>query len=88
MLKTIMTSLNGKRVAIELSEVNGVSEAKILPAYSFYCYETNACCACKDDKTGKTCLNNKDNDILQELDDILNFENNLAQEEKALKKGC
>ena len=66
MSKPIFTTLNGKKVAIEVSEKDGLSDAKILPAYSKYCYETNACCACKDDKTGKTCLN-----IIEKLDVVL-----------------
>ena len=56
--KSIFITLNGKKVAIEIYDKPGLFPyAQILPAYSEHCYETNACCACKDDKTGKTCLN-------------------------------
>jgi hypothetical protein len=58
MSKVIKTNLNGKEVAIEIIDELGLfPDAKILPVYSETCYETNACDACKDDKTGKTCLN-------------------------------
>ena len=72
MPKSIFTTLNGKKVAIEASENGGFSDAKILPAYSKYCYETNACCACKDDKTGMTCLNNTERDVLNNLNLVEN----------------
>jgi hypothetical protein len=58
MPKSIFITLNGKKVAIEIDDELGLfPDAKILPAYSKHCYETNACDACKDDKTGETCLN-------------------------------
>ena len=64
MSKVIKTKLNGKEVAIEIiDELGLLPDAKVLPVYSETCYETNACDACKDDKTGKTCLNIKKSKI-------------------------
>jgi hypothetical protein len=66
MPKSIFVTLNGKKVAVEIDDELGLfPDAKILPAYSKYCYETNACCACKDDKTGETCLNNTEKDVVK-----------------------
>ena len=55
--KVIITDLNNKLVAIEISDGQDIPSARVLERYSDSCYETNACDGCKADKSGKQCCN-------------------------------
>lgn len=66
-VKVITTELNGRKVAIQMSMENNIPNAKVLDYYSDTCYETNVCDACKDDKSGKTCLNKPDSGMAKFL---------------------
>ena len=55
--KVIQTELNGRIITLEITVVNNIPYVRTLYQYSPHCYETNTCCACKEDRSGKTCLN-------------------------------
>lgn len=63
---------------------NNIPNVKVLDYYSDWCYETNACDACKDEKNGMNCLNRPP---LDGLDEFLNyFHYNLANDKDTFNR--